>query len=145
MKVADFGCSVGLATRMLAEIVGPTGSATGIDLSAAQLERARALFEKERLTNTHFVEASAYSTGLECGSFDLVYCGFLLLHLTDPAACLREMRDLLRPGGVLVVEEATSRPREVFPRPLLTHLPICLVASGQRAGSITPKATIFIN
>jgi SAM-dependent methyltransferase len=105
MKVADFGCGVGLVTRMLAEMVGPSGSATGIDLSGAQLEQARALCKKERLTNTHFVEASAYNTGLERGSFDLVYCRFLLLHLTDPAACLREMRDLLRPGGVLVVED----------------------------------------
>lgn len=105
MKVADFGCGVGLVTRMLAEIVGPSGSVTGIDLSAAQLEQARALCEKEGLSNTRFVEASAYDTGLKRGSFDLVYCRFLLLHLTDPASCLREMRELLRPGGVLVVED----------------------------------------
>jgi SAM-dependent methyltransferase len=115
MRVADFGCGVGMVTRMIAEIVGPSGSVTGIDASAAQLEQGRAVCRKEGLTNTHFVEASAYNTGLERGSFDLVYCRFLLLHLTDPAACLREMRELLRPGGVLVVEDgdltsATSVP-----------------------------------
>jgi SAM-dependent methyltransferase len=115
MRVADFGGGVGLVTRMIAEIVGPSGSVTGIDLSAAQLEQARSLCEKDGFHNTDFVEASAYNTGLERGSFDLVYCRFLLLHLTDPAACLREMRELLRPGGVLVVEDgdltsATSVP-----------------------------------
>jgi SAM-dependent methyltransferase len=115
MRVADFGCGVGLVTRMIAEIVGPSGSVTGIDLSATQLEQARSLCEKDGFHNTDFVEASAYNTGLERGSFDLVYCRFLLLHLTDPAACLREMRELLRPGGVLVVEDgdltsATSVP-----------------------------------
>ena len=48
--------------------------------------------------------------------FDFVYCRFLLLHLPDPAACLKEMWDVLKPGGVLVVEDgdlasATSVPR----------------------------------
>ena len=109
MKVADFGCGVGVVSRMLAEMVGPSGSVTGIDVNGAQVEQARQLCMNEGLRNTRFVEASAYSTGLERGTFDLVYCRFLLLHLTDPTACLREMRELLRPGGILVV---TVRPPE---------------------------------
>jgi SAM-dependent methyltransferase len=90
---------------MLAEMVGPSGSVTGIDVNGAQVEQARQLCMNEGLRNTRFIEASAYSTGLERGTFDLVYCRFLLLHLTDPTACLREMRELLRPGGILVVED----------------------------------------
>lgn len=50
-------------------------------------------------------DADACHTGLPRNSFDLAYCRFLLLHLTDPAACLAEMRNLLRPGGILVVED----------------------------------------
>jgi ubiquinone/menaquinone biosynthesis C-methylase UbiE len=38
MAVADLGCGVGATTRMLAEMVGPAGHVTGIDVSAAQLE-----------------------------------------------------------------------------------------------------------
>jgi SAM-dependent methyltransferase len=62
-----------------------------------------------------FLTADACATELPRESFDLVYCRFLLLHLPDPAACLREMRDVLRPGGLLVVEDgdlatATSLP-----------------------------------
>jgi len=115
MKVADFGCGVGAVTRMLADMVGPSGSVTGIDLNAAQLEQAEALCLGHGLANTSFVEASADDTGLPRDSYDLVYCRFLLLHLVDPAACLREMRALLRPGGILVVEDgdlasATSEP-----------------------------------
>jgi SAM-dependent methyltransferase len=40
MRVADFGCGVGVATRMLAEIVGPSGTVVGIDIDKAQIEEA---------------------------------------------------------------------------------------------------------
>lgn len=115
MTVADFGCGVGATTRMLAEMVGPSGHVTGIDLSAAQLEQGRELCKAAGITNATFTEASATATGLPRNSFDLVYCRYLLLHLVDPAACLREMREILKPGGLLVVEDgdltsAGSRP-----------------------------------
>jgi SAM-dependent methyltransferase len=116
MKVADFGCGVGVVTRMLAQMVGPSGSVTGIDVDGAQLEQAAKLCGGEGLKNTEFVEATAYDTGLPRNAFDLAYCRFLLLHLADPAACLREMSAVLKPGGILVVEDgdlasATSVPR----------------------------------
>lgn len=105
MTVADLGCGVGATTRTLAEMVGPSGSVTGLDVSAAQLEQGRNLCAAAGIANSIFLEASATATGLPRNSFDLVYCRFLLLHLVDPAACLREMREILKPGGVLVVED----------------------------------------
>ena len=105
MTVADFGCGVGATTRGLAELVGPSGKVTGIDLSGAQVEQGRALCRAEGLSNVEFIEASAVSTGLPRNSFDLAYCRFLLLHLTDPAACLAEMLAVIKPGGILIVED----------------------------------------
>jgi SAM-dependent methyltransferase len=104
MRVADFECGVGMVTALLAELVGPEGHVVGLDASAAQLAQTR-----ERLNaggaNTSFVEASVTDTGLPPGSFHLVYCRFLLIHLTEPERALREMRALLRPGGILVCED----------------------------------------
>jgi SAM-dependent methyltransferase len=104
MRVADLGCGVGTVTALLAELVGPGGHVVGIDASGAQLAQAG-----ERLngggTNVRLVWASATDTGLPRGSFDLVYCRFLLIHLPEPERALREMFALLRPGGILVCED----------------------------------------
>ena len=105
MRVADFGCGIGAVTSMLAEMVGPSGSVTGIDANTAQLEQARDICQRRGFTNVSFQAADACATELPRESFDLVYCRFLLLHLPDPASCLREMRDVLKPGGLLFVED----------------------------------------
>jgi 2-polyprenyl-3-methyl-5-hydroxy-6-metoxy-1,4-benzoquinol methylase len=105
MKVADFGCGVGMVTRMLAEMVGDSGSVTGIDISAAQVKEARQISARAGVGNVSFLEANACDSGLQKASFDLAYCRFLLLHLPEPAACLHEMKAVLKPGGLLVAED----------------------------------------
>ncbi len=70
-------------------------------------------------TNTRFVCASADCPRLPQQTFDFVYCRFLLLHVPDPISCLREMRDLLKAGGILFVEDgdlasARSEPATAF-------------------------------
>lgn len=102
MRVADLGCGVGMVTSLLREMVGAEGEVVGVDFSAAQIEEAQA---RNGETNVHFVEASATETGLPRGHFDLVYSRFLLIHLPDPHAALREMLALLKPNGILVCED----------------------------------------
>jgi len=131
MKVADLGCGVGMATQLLAALVGPTGAVVGVDFSAAQVAQARAQLPRE-LSNVRFVQASATDTGLEREAFDLVYCRFLLLHLTDPAEGLREMRELLKPNGILVVEDSDLTTAESEP-------PSQLEAFGNLFGALGPK------
>jgi SAM-dependent methyltransferase len=105
MRVADIGCGVGQVTVDLAQLVGPTGHVVGVDVSRAQLGQAHRLADQLQLANVSWVEASGGSTGLPSGSFDLVYCRFLLLHLVEPESALAEMHRLLRPGGILVCED----------------------------------------
>jgi SAM-dependent methyltransferase len=104
MRVADLGCGTGMITQLLAELVGATGEVVGVDYSADQVVQARELLPAE-VTNVRFVAASATDTGLARESFDLVYCRFLLIHLKEPEAALREMRDLLKPTGIIVCED----------------------------------------
>jgi SAM-dependent methyltransferase len=104
MRVADLGCGVGMVTALLAGLVGAEGHVVGIDASAAQLTQARVRLATHG-TNASFVEAGATHTGLPPESFDLVYCRFLLIHLSRPERALAEMRSLLKPDGILVCED----------------------------------------
>jgi SAM-dependent methyltransferase len=105
MHVADLGCGVGTVTGELAHLVGSGGRVVGVDLSPDQLAQARDRLADASLAHVTFVEASVTDTGLPDASFDLVYCRFLLLHLVEPHAALREMHRLLRPQGILVCED----------------------------------------
>ena len=104
LRVADVGCGVGMVTTMLSELVGPRGSVVGIDASSEQIEQARSLLPVEA-SNVSFVVTSAVSTGLPPESFDLVYCRFLLIHLSEPERALAEMHRMLKPNGLLVCED----------------------------------------
>ena len=65
MRVADFGCGVGVVTRMLADIVGPTGHVTGVDISGAQLAQAHRHCLACGLANVSFVEAGFQDVAIE--------------------------------------------------------------------------------
>jgi SAM-dependent methyltransferase len=105
MRVADIGCGIGVVTCWMAERVTPGGEAIGVDISPEQVRVAARRAERLGVANARFHVAPAEATGLDHGTFDLVYCRFLLMHLPEPEAALREMAALLRVGGVLVVED----------------------------------------
>jgi SAM-dependent methyltransferase len=48
------------------------------------------------------------------GRFDFVFLGALLLHLRDPIRALENIRDVLKPGGRLIMVEAISLPDTVL-------------------------------
>ena len=109
MAVADIGCGTGNVSNWVAQQVGSTGSVVGVDVSAEQVELAQYNAKALGLNNVTFAIGNAYKTGLPQDSFDLVYCRFLLMHLTNPLDALLQMRSLLKPSGLLVCEEGDFR------------------------------------
>ena len=100
----DVGCGPGTITVDFARRVAP-GRVVGLDASAEVIDKARALAAAEGVLNVEFVVGDAYSTGLADDSFDVVHAHQILHHLADPVEVLREMRRVVKPGGVVAVRE----------------------------------------
>jgi len=91
-EVLDLGCGNGTVTRVLAE----QHRVTGVDLSAAQLERAR-----HRVPAAAFLHADATELELPGSSFDAVVSTFVFGHVprAEQAPLLARIHGWLRPGG----------------------------------------------
>ncbi len=103
MHCLDAGCGSGDVTFELARRVGKSGRVVGIDLDDVKLDLAR----KEALATGATVELRRADVTELAGAaeFDLIYARFLLTHLKDPARALAGFRQVLRPGGVVVLED----------------------------------------
>ena len=66
----------------------------GLDFAVQAVELARRLVPKGR-----FQRGDAQALPFPAASFDAVLCGYGLMHLPEPAAALREILRVLRPGG----------------------------------------------
>ena len=103
MECLDVGCGSGDVSFEMARRVGRTGRVVAIDIDDVTLELARREAAASRGA-VEFVRADA--TKLEgCAEYDLVYARFLLTHLREPALAVARFVRLLRPGGVLLVED----------------------------------------
>jgi SAM-dependent methyltransferase len=121
MKCVDAGCGGGDVTLDLARRVGPTGRVLGIDVDATKIDLARVEAVRERLANVAFRQ-TAIDQWTPAPEFDLVYSRFLLTHLADPMTAVRTMRQALRPGGVIVVEDIDFGGHFCHPqRPAFSH------------------------
>ena len=112
MRLLDCGCGPGSITLGLAEIVAP-GEAVGVDMAENQLEQARAAASAQGVSNTRFEPANVYALPFPDESFDAVFSHAVVEHLREPLAALREMRRVLKPGGVLGLRNA-DRAGELF-------------------------------
>ncbi|MEM7445238.1 MAG: methyltransferase domain-containing protein [Pseudomonadota bacterium] len=116
MTALDAGCGPGEVMRLMARIVGPDGSVTGVDIDphvgAYGIERLR----EEENGDFHFHAANLLDGESVPGApFDLVYCRFLLLHMDDPVEMVRRLAALTKKGGTLVAMDYVMDTMRVAP------------------------------
>jgi SAM-dependent methyltransferase len=104
MRLLDAGCGPGSITVGLASAVAP-GDVVGVDFSVDVLEEGRALAAERGLTNLRFEAADVLALPFPDASFDAVFAHTLLEHVGDGVSALRELRRVLRPGGVIGVRD----------------------------------------
>ena len=103
MRVLDLGCGTGASTAALAA-AAPGVEIVAVDASEGMLARAR---EKRWPSRVRFVCSRAEE--VHEGQFDAVFAAYLVRNLAEPDATLRRIRDLLVPGGPLVLHEYSVR------------------------------------
>jgi SAM-dependent methyltransferase len=99
-SVLDVGCGNVVFVLHLGQL---GYRASGVDPSRLAIDDARDYARRLRLA-CEFACAEAEALPYDDGAFDFVYCGQVLEHVRDPLAALREIRRVLRDGGVAVVD-----------------------------------------
>jgi SAM-dependent methyltransferase len=120
MRVLDVGCGRGDVAMLAAKLVGAHGEVVGIDRDLGALELARARVREAGLANVSFSGGDFAAMGPEHGVFDAAVGRRVLMYQADPVAALRAVVRVLRPGALVVFQEAdaTMVPASRVPLPL---------------------------
>ena len=113
--VLDVGSGPGTLTLDLARRVTP-GIVIGVDADAEQVEQARGLAVDEGVTTVRFLRGDVRELPVMDASVDVVHAHQVLQHVVDPVTALREMRRVLRPGGILAARDADYAAAAWYPK-----------------------------
>jgi len=101
----DLGCGAGHVTFALAPQVH---SVVAYDLSAAMLAATAAESARRGYRNVTVREGVVERLPFDAASFDIVACRYSAHHWREVAAGLREVRRVLKPGGMAVFMDLTA-------------------------------------
>ena len=98
-RVLDLGSGAGTDSLVAAQMVGPDGHVTGIDMTPEMLAKARRAAAEMGATNVEFVEADAERLPFDDESFDVVISNGVIDLIPDKDAVFSELYRVLAPGG----------------------------------------------
>ncbi len=107
-KVLDVGCGGGILSESMARA---GADVLGIDLSQAVLDVAQLHALESQVSVAYRSIAAETLAAQSPGAFDCVTCMEMLEHVPDPAATLRALADLVKPGGDVLVSTLNRNPR----------------------------------
>jgi len=105
-RVLDLGSGSGTDSLVAAQMVGPSGSVTGLDMTAEMIAKARGAAALMGLGNVRFVEGEAER--LPFGEeFDVVISNGVIDLVPDKDVVFAEIHRVLRPGGRVQIADVT--------------------------------------
>ena len=99
MRVLDLGSGTGYPALLTAQVVGPAGSVTGLDLAESMLTVAQRKATRLGLNNVTFRTADVTMLSFQASSFDAVISRFCLMFLPEISQAATEIARVLNPGG----------------------------------------------
>jgi arsenite methyltransferase len=98
-RVVDLGSGSGTDSFVAALKVGPQGRVVGVDMTDAQLAKAKRLAAVAGFANISYRQAYIEDTGLESGAFDCVISNGVINLAPEKQRVFSEAARLLKPGG----------------------------------------------
>jgi SAM-dependent methyltransferase len=133
-RVLEAACGVGAQTTILAKN-SPGAEFISVDISRESLLKAKHRVVDEGITNVTFRQADVYHLPFMPETFDHIFVCFLLEHLPDPIRSLKNMKEILRPGGTITVIEGDHGSALFYPESMDAHKVIdCLVQLQREMG-----------
>ena len=113
--VLDLGSGSGSDSFIAAHLTGPTGRVMGVDMTDAQLSKARRLRDEAGVAQLVFVKGLIEQPPAEPESIDVVISNGVINLAPDKHAVFRAAAAALRPGGRLALSDIVSE-RELIER-----------------------------
>ena len=99
MRVADLGCGPGKTTFHLNKLVGPDGSAVGVDLAPQRIQFAEDHYRHEGI---EYVRTDIRKPLNDLGMFDFIWVRFVLeYYRLESFDIVKNISKILKPGGIL--------------------------------------------
>jgi len=105
--VLDVGSGAGMDSLVAAQMVGASGSVSGIDMTPEMVVKARGSVAEMGLGNVTIVEGSAEHLPFDDACFDVVISNGVIDLIPDKDAVFSEITRVLRPGGRIQLADVT--------------------------------------
>ena len=110
MHALDAGCGPGRLTIPMARKVGAGGSVTAIDVQEAMIAKVQDKAQREGVLNMKYIHAALGEGKVPAGQFDRAVLVTVLGEIPRQYEALLELRDALKPGGILAITEVIADP-----------------------------------
>ena len=114
-NILDFGCGPGAYIPATEELIGPSGHIYALDAQPMATEYVQELCRKKKYLNVTSI-LSDRATGLPAASIDVIFLYDILHGLADAKPIFEELHRVVKPEGILSVNDHHLQQEEIIAR-----------------------------